>query len=146
MPRRAFIPICAIVLAAPITWMLMDREPPYTRVAGHVTPALSHPGDWISIVWEIDVHRRCTPIAERNITRRIIESTGRYYNYEPVGSDYNGSSPRAKIVIRPFKLPRSIEPGETRYHSLACYHCNPLQRLLPVCVSTPDITFTVEKE
>ena len=153
MLRRVVIPaiFCAIVVA-PITWMLVDREPPYTRVAGWVMPPAPggaiRRGDEISIEWAIDIRRQCTPLKMRNVTRRIIDSTGRYYDYEPVEINFDNGpgGGHKRIVVRPFKLPRAIETGRTKYHSAACYYCNPIQQLFPICINAPEIEFIIEAD
>ncbi len=147
MMRRVLIPALSIAIVGPLTWMIMDREPPYTRLAGEMIPAHPRQGDFVSVRWTIDVHKLCPPSEPRNVTRRVVDSVGTFTDYAPVEGVFgaSGRGVQQQSITRAFQLPSSIEPGPARYHSTACFACNPVQKLFPVCVSTPEIQFTIER-
>lgn len=138
----------SVVFVAPTVAMLMDRSPPYTRVHGEIIPANPAPGDEVAIKWDIQVHRQCTPVPQRNITRTIIESrTGKRHEFEPAEGVFGTPQQTASgAIVRGFQMPQSVTPGPTRYRSIACFACNPLHYLMPVCVTEPEIEFTVKEK
>lgn len=143
--RNAIAAFFAIAVFAPVIWMLLDREPPYTRSSGRIEPSNPAPGDFISVHWNIRVERNCPPVVPRNINRTIIDSTGKYHDFEAVEGLY-GTSPKALPGIsRTLRLPKDITPGPAKYRSQACFACNPIHYFWPVCVSQPDIAFEISR-
>lgn len=132
----------AIAVLSPIIWMLMDRDPPYARLSGEIIPPDPRPGDFIAVKWHVKIERSCNPQPDRNISRRVITSTGHIIDYEPVESVIDGG--KSAEIHRTFQLPFALAPGPATYHSRACFSCNPIQNIWPICVDTPDLEFTIK--
>lgn len=136
----------AVGIFAPIFWMLLSREPPYVRTSGEIMPANPAPGSFVNVRWHIKVDRVCTPNVPRNVTRTVIDAKGVLHDYEPVNGVYGTADENPQEdLVRAFQLPVSIAVGPARYHSTACFSCNPIQYIWPVCVTTPDIAFEISK-
>lgn len=134
----------SVAIFAPILWMLLDRDPPYIRTTGEIIPPNPAPGEFVNVSWRIKVDRVCAPNVPRNVTRTVIDAKGVIHDYEPVDGIYGTVDEKPPgDLIRGFQLPVSIALGKARYHSAACFSCNPIQYIWPVCVTTPDIPFEV---
>lgn len=134
----------AVALFAPVFWMLLDRDPPYVRTSGEMIPANPEPGAFVSVKWTIQVERVCSPSVPRNVTRTVVDAKGVIHDYEPVDGIYGTKNQEtAGGITREFQLPLSIAQGHARYHSSACFACNPIQHFWPVCIDTPDIPFDI---
>jgi len=132
-----------MAFVAPAMWMMLDRTPPYIRVSGSITPTEASPGETVSAHWTIRPIRICVPHGYKNtVTRSIVDSKGIVHHYDPtpITESVQQNSPSIETT---FQLPASLPPGPARYHSEACYACNPIQEFMPVCVTEPDITFTI---
>lgn len=134
----------SVLILAPLLWMLLDRDPPYTRLSGRVLPEDPKQGDFITVDWKIEVHRNCPPSRRLNVSRRVIDATGKHHDYEPVEGVF-GTVPGPPLpgITRGFQLPPDIAIGSARYQSSACFACNPVQNLFPVCIDQPEINFTI---
>lgn len=136
--------LVSVFLVGPFLWMVFDRYPPYVRLDGIITPESPAPGDFVSVNWTIKVHRNCTPTPRRNITRRVVDATGKHHDYEPIEGVYGLSpDPSGGALSRSFQLPAFIASGPAIYKSSATFACNPLHTFWPIVVDTPDIKFTI---
>ncbi len=143
--QRNLIPgfVC-VAIFAPVLWMAIDRQVPYVRTNGVITPANPAPGDFVEVKWTVVQTRICRPEPARNISRHVITSSGLIIDYEPVsGVMGTVEAPKEETLVRAFQLPISTDPGPAKYRSEACFACNPLQILWPVCVEGPDVQFNV---
>lgn len=131
----------SVFLFSPIFWMLFDRVPPYMRTSGSIEPPDPLPGSQITVTWTIAEVRYCPREHTRMTTRMIIDAKGIEHRYAPTVADYKEQNPTE--IMRNVQLPPNITPGQATYHSQTCYACNPFQEMWPVCVSTPDIKFTI---
>lgn len=134
-----------VIFVAPLFWMLLDREPPYSEHAGKTIPHEVKAGDQITVEWQMRVNRVCPGY----IAREIVDSQNVLWNYDVQPSirreqqfDVAGA-PRLTRLRRSFTIPEQAAPGPARYRSLSCYICNPIQQLWPVCIRTPDVNFTI---
>lgn len=149
----------AIAFVSPLTWMLMDRDPPYIRLGGRIevadpehcgipSNAVSSttritPGSCIEVEWKIQAKRNCPGNAPFNVSRAIIDTQGEHQLARATSVYTLEAYPEE--IVRYFTIPYTLSPGPARYHSVACYACNPLQHVVnPICISSPDIFFTVE--
>ena len=138
----------SVAIVAPLMWMLLDRDPPYTDHVGTITPADPAPGDWITVDWKLTVHRVC----HGWVQREIVDSQGVICNYDKqpairrdqLSNQQMGSPPDR--LNRSFPLCDRAAPGPARYRALTCYQCNPLQKWWPICVRTPNIQFTIRPQ
>lgn len=128
----------AIAIVGPAVWMLIDRDPPYVREWGEITPKHPAPGDYIAVQWRLRAIRNCPPNTPGNISRVIIDATGKRHTFEPTPA-------AVPALTRSLQLPADITPGPAVYRSHACFTCNPLHHFWPVCVTQPDLSFEVVK-
>lgn len=135
----------AVFVVAPLAWMLADRGPPYERQWGEINPEHPHPGDFVQIKWHFKVTRYCPPYKHRNITRTVIDSSGKIHDYDAVEGVFGATRDTTpEVLTRGFALPKDIRTGPARYISVACFACNPTQYFWPVCVRTPEVHFNIE--
>lgn len=128
----------------PLMFMALDREPPYERIAGKISPDDPAAGGIIEVEWAIRTNRICAPAANRNVSRRIIDSHKVVWDFEETPSVYGRElSANPDRIVRVFALPAGIAGGTATYHSSACFSCWPIQQLWPICIDHPDIAFTV---
>lgn len=143
------IPYVAVAIFVPLLWFAMDREPPYVRLSGEIIPANPKQLEWVKVRWTLRVSKVCRPSNPLNITRKIINrQNGKITELAPVQGVFGaegGISITRETLTRPFQIPETTEPGDSTYQSTACFACNPVQALWPICISTPNVDFTVEK-
>lgn len=141
--------IVTVPIVFPTVWMLLDRELPYVRVAGHIAPDDPGPKDFITVKWDIILNRKCPPSESRNVTRTVIDHAGVVHDYDRVeGQIGTAQFPKhgnTSIITRSFQLPASMAEGEATYKSSACFACNITQYLWPVCVTKPELIFNSGK-
>jgi len=130
----------SVLIVAPLVWMSLDREPPYEIISGAIDPERPTPGATIMVNWTVKTIRSCR-VKSQGVTRELVDSKGVTHTYTPTPTHF---TPGDDLVQRVVQLPDTLPVGVTKYHSIACYSCNPLQELFPVCIHTPDITFIVE--
>jgi hypothetical protein len=133
----------SIAIFAPALWMLLDRAPPYIVTGGKIEPENPAPGSQISVLWEVKSVRSCPASPRQSVTRTIVDSKNVRHDYAPVEALYGKGTQGHPEIKRTVELPASIPPGPARYSSIACYACNPLQQLWPVCITMPEILFEV---
>jgi hypothetical protein len=144
MMRVALGTIIGGLVVAPLTFWIVDREPPIYRYDGKMTPNLVQGGDWVTIEWNIRAVRNCEEWPpNRGVTRVIIDSTGKLHDMEPTTAIAGKAESSKEEIKRRVRLPMGMTDGPARYRSVACFKCNWTQRWLPVCVSSPEIPFTV---
>ena len=138
-----------VVFVAPLIWMLADRQEPYVRIAGTISPQNPAPGDFVEVRWALKVNRWCPTNTRRNVTRTVIDAGGKIHDYDSVEGVFGADRDRQstpQTLTRGFQLPKDIAPGPARYQSTACFACNPTQHLWPVCIRQPAIYFQVRGE
>lgn len=146
--------VIAVALAGPVTWMMLDREPPYIRESGKITPASYDKcglpekspsgivaGGCAAIDWKIRAIRNCKPASQFNVSRTIVDQQGEH-TLPKVTSIYSLEE-YPKEITRYFPLPTTLAVGPASYRSVALYACNPLQYFFPIAVERPDVHFMV---
>ncbi len=132
----------SVLIAAPVLWMLIDRTPPVERIRGTIVPENPTPGSNITIKRVLKVTRHCKA-GKNNLLTEIISATGEITLFEATyGADYTEAVGEG-VFSRTMRLPLSIDPGPATYRSRACFACNPIQAIWPVCVSGGDIRFNI---
>lgn len=125
-----------------LAFMIADNQPPYTYFAdgSYLIPERAAPGHQISVHWKIKVNRLC-PGA---IVRTVVDArTGARMSYDPTPAMVTIQMGDSSLD-RTFLLPQGMGPGRKLYRANAEYVCNPLQRIWPLKVQTPDLFFDVE--
>lgn len=140
--------IFALGIVAPIAWMALDRTPPYTRTEGVMVPDDPTPGDFVAIRWKLNVRKVCPPATEKNIYRSIVTASGRNIKFEPIIGYIGGSRKELNRteITREFQIPNTVEAGSAIYRAEACFACNPIHHFFPVCVTAPEVPFTIREE
>lgn len=144
--RHSIAAIVAMLFVGPFLFALADREPPYDRVVGRIMPENPAPGSTIEAEWTIRTNRSCSPSSNRNVTRRIVDSHNVLWDFETVPSVYGrelSARDSPDRIVRIFALPQGVATGPARYKSSACFACNPVQQLWPICIDRPDIEFMI---
>jgi hypothetical protein len=132
--------IVSIVLGC-IAFMFADNQPPYSYIVekSYVIPNPSHAGHQVLIHWEFKINRLCPG----TIVRTIVDAkTGATISYDPTPA-LSTVKIGDTFLERTFFLPEGIRPGPKLYRANAEYVCNPLHRVWPLKVQTPDIPFEV---
>lgn len=137
----------SVAVVVPLVWMVMDRSPPYIRLSGEMIPPNPAQGEFVSVRWRIKVIKPCPPNVPRNVTRRIIDSTGVVIDYEPIEGVFGAEGETIRdSITRSFQIPPSAALGPAKYQSSASFACNPFQTLWPVFVSEPNnVDFEITK-
>lgn len=143
MIRRAvFIILCLIPPAAggQLAYWAMDRQPAYEYLHGEIIPDPAPQGGQVSLPWTISVNRLCPG----NVLRVLYDAdTGAMVS----AYDRTPSSISVKIgdtkLVKTFQLIRGLPP-RIRYTANVCFECNPLQKVWPICVQTPDLFFRMQ--
>lgn len=144
--------IFAIVflLLAPIA-LALDREPPYTRMLGSISPVNPSPGDIIEIRWSIRKNRDCASVSGGNLSRYIVDADKVVVELAKVptlfGTEVFQVDPVTNMatIIRPLKLPHRTALGPAVYKSSARFICDffHLQSFHPIVIDGPEIPFNV---
>ena len=139
-----FVGIFLTILLGAVGFMLADNQQPYIYLAekSYVRPDPAAPGHQILVHWEFKVNRVCPGL----IVRTLVDArTGAKISYDPIlalGTIKMGDT----SLERTFLLPEGMLPGHKIYRANAEYVCNPLHRIWPLKVQTPDIHFEVKSE
>lgn len=149
-PRRWWpVFIIALLVLFPV-WSIFDREAPYTRMKGTIRPPNPEPGGIIEVEWEIKTNRSCTPAADNNLSRRIIDANKVVWGYSQIPTYFGNEFPTSRNdttnkIVRSFKLPQGIARGPATYLSSASFVCDLLhmQRMWPIVVTDEGIKFYI---
>ena len=136
--------IFTVLIVIPITWMLVDRTPPYEydQANSYILPDIIRPGSQVTVRWAFSrINRLCPGTTERTI---VDVRTGALVSYDPAPHALT-IRPGDKFLERSFYIPLSMEPGRKAYRARATFVCNPLQHLWPIVVQRPDLYFEVTK-
>lgn len=138
------IPV-SILIVAPLIWMTVNRNPPWEFSEVTISPTKVVQGGEIEITFTTKQLRgTCGPGV---VYREFRDSLGRLIVYDPVLRSEAPTLDSRGQFTRSAKIPLSMDPGPAIYRGTSCYTCNPLQSWLrwPICVSTPEVPFTVLK-
>lgn len=123
----------SIILVAPITLMLFDRDLPVI-LAYTITTAATTSGQSITIKWNVKVNRVCEGV----YMRRIVDSGGFITNSKSTPLNLAD-----KITGETFVLPLML-PGSATYQVFTTYWCNPLQKYIwPIMNTEKAVHFNI---
>lgn len=132
--------VVSFCIIAPVTYMALDNTPPYEYALGdsYVLPSKTPTGTQLLVHWHFAKVNRFCP----GFTTRIIvdQKSGAKIEYEstPVSRDVENNH-----LDRTFFLPPMMNPGPKIYRVKLEFYCNPLQRIWPLRLQTPDLPFEV---
>lgn len=133
----------AIGVVAPVFWMVIDRDPPFEITNGHIEPEHPVKNGYIEVTWDIKPLRTCSPSDRRMTVRSVTDQKGVVHTYTPVQGQYGTPQQINEDEIqRRVPLPMNIV-GVAKYNATACYHCNPIQIIWPICITTPTLEFII---
>lgn len=142
LKRYWIIGFFVALVCGQFAYLAADNQPPYSYIVdkSYIKPNPAHPGRQIIVHWEFKINRLCPGIVIRTIADAI---TGASISYDPAPV-FNQVKFGDTSLERTFFLPEGMLPGKKLYRAHAEYVCNPLQRIWPLKVQTPDIAFEVE--
>lgn len=132
--------VLALLLGG-VAYMAADNQPPYDYIIeqSYVRPNPAHPGRQITVHWELKINRICPGV----IVRTIVDAkTKARVSYDPALALVTVRAGDTSLE-RTFFLPEEMLPGPKLYRANAEYICNPLNRIWPLKVQTPDLYFEV---
>lgn len=124
-----------------LAFMLADNQPPYSYIVekSFVRPNPAHSGRQVTIHWEFKINRLCPGAIVRTIVDARTKAKVSYDPTPALGTVAMGDT----SLERTFFLPEEMLPGPKLYRANAEYICNPLHRIWPLKVQTPDLAFEV---
>jgi hypothetical protein len=129
------------VLFGLVAFMAADNQSPYTYIVeqSYVRPNPAHSGRQVTVHWELKINRICPGV----IVRTIVDArTKAKVSYDPAPALVTVKAGDTSLE-RTFLLPEEMLPGPKLYRANAEYVCNPLHRIWPLKVQTPDLAFEV---
>jgi hypothetical protein len=129
----------ALIIAAPLAYMVFDRRTPIIVEAAYVaSPQPLRPGQKFRIGYNVNRIKLCSytiqPIMFDGAKIRYEWDSQRLHSGGELGED-------SYFIER--TLPEGAKEGQGRYFTVLLYACNPLQQFWPVRVQTPAIHFTI---
>lgn len=150
----------SVFVVVPVTFMLLDREPPYVREQGEIVPfgrwqaecgsAIDPeptgitPGACVGVRWSIRVIRNCPPANARSINRSLTDSEGVRWPLATVPGHYGTTPAPLPAITRYFRIPSGAARGPAVYQSSAAFACNPLQHWWPIIIDKPDVQLDIK--
>lgn len=124
-----------------LAYMAADNVPPYNYIVerSYVKPNPAPSGRQVTVHWEFKINRLCPGAVGRTI---VDAKSGARVSYDPTPA-LSTVRPGDTSLERTFFLPEEMPPGPKLYRANAEYACNPLQRIWPLKVQTPDLPFEV---
>lgn len=128
-----------IPLGAYVAWMLQDTAPPVAYLEGtKIIPDPVEDGGRVIVQLQVKKFRDCPGTVYRWLSNPVSGEV--LARYDPVPSLAGRVSDAS--ISKTFELPTGLPP-KVRYEVEACYSCNALQVLNPICVRAPSVTFRV---
>lgn len=145
--KRNILPFLVMLLVVlPIGTLLFDRNPPVLREsgviyrvdgAGNRLPGDPAPGDLVAVEWVAKFSRECPGTVHR--TFLSLEDN----SIHSLDNDPSSYIARGTRLVRTFRVPYGLPPGQAIYRAVVHFHCNPLHVWFPIVVRGPDVYFTV---
>lgn len=136
--KNIYAALFAIFVIGPITWVAMDREPPFLLTEGHTIPAKIRHGELFQLQWKYyNLPRRCPGI----IYLYLRDSSGKIWVGEPMTAAFGliteDSVEIKGTLISGHKrvMPDDIAPGPAKIYLTNDFYCNFTQYLWPLRVS-----------
>ena len=138
-----FATVCAAALGAWLAFMLLDNQIPieYLREGAFIEPNPARNGSQMLLHWPIRVNRICPATIRRTLTDTLTKETVVSYDRTPSATSVKMGD---TYLAKSFALPSSGMPPQVTYSAEACFECNILQMISPLCVKTPTIDFRVQ--
>ena len=128
----------ASVIAGILGLWAADREPPIYVIKAEPVKTV-WPGDELQLRYTVYRRKSC----ETNIDRFIFDSQlVRYVLDDLAFSGAPGPLGESTYVAR-VAIPAKFAIGQARYRVISKFVCNPLQRIWPIVVESPDVVFDV---
>ena len=145
MKARLGLIMWLLTMAALGSWlavMHLDNDPPYVwdEAETTITPNPARGGEMVTVNWKMSIDRVCPGSSSRSLIDADTGLVIATYDATPISAVVQTGD---RNLIRTFQLPRGLPP-RVGYKSTICFRCNVLQALMPLCVSTPTLTFRVE--
>lgn len=139
--RNIVIATLAIVIAGPLTWEFLDREPPYKVISGVTVPPVIRRGHDYRVDWVLDVNPdlKCPG----TVYRFLRDSEGSVWLLPPNQASFGllpeGKGP-TKVIGSSHKVPKETALGRAEVFVRTTYICNFTQYLWPLTVVYEPIT------
>lgn len=132
-------PVIAIGIAAPATFMVLDRSLPTTVTGVSVETLHVLPGGDLTLAFTIDRKRTCSVTT----TGLLIDSSGAETDFAP--RLFQATGP-VGVWNRDYvqKLPDGVVAGPARFILYASYVCNPVHAFWPITHVNADVRFIID--
>ena len=145
MRERVFYVMLAL-LGGWLGWMYFDDQPPYTYVSGEIKPDPVRSEGEAQVTWHLTPTVR---VCSGDVLRRMYNADETSPTFGKLVAAYDRTPASISVevgddtLIKNYYLPPEL-PRRVRYSADVCFYCNPLRRLLPICIRTPDLFFNVK--
>jgi hypothetical protein len=135
-----FLPIVAFIAIEFSYWaFVIDRQPPFDLSNGLVTPPAAKNLEKVEITWT-RTDLRSGPF-HATCTRELVDSVRAIHGIDqPRATNSPG-----EFAARTMTIPNSASWGPAKLRVSCCYQMAgvSLTRLFPVCISRPELPFTI---
>lgn len=139
-----------VIVVAPVTWLLLDRTPPFVRLHGDLLPPVVVRGDSVRVRYVV-TKRVPGRVCPGTVSQEIVDSAGttfgkRERSVGPAAWEPHPTNPKLEIFTGwPVSIPAETAPGPAVFRTVTFRHCNFLQRWLRLSVVQigPDIDFEI---
>lgn len=124
-------------------WFFLDRDVPTTHKLVSVIPKEAHPGEVVTVKYQITRLRACTLTFTR-----ILQSEDETLTFPlGIGERVAVETEVGKTVDSTvtFVVPLNIEPGRYEFFSRLSYECNPAQRFNPIVLDSVKAVINVTR-
>lgn len=132
----------AIVFIGPLTWIALDRTPPFILLSGVSIPAEIKRGSDYRIEWTIRniPGKKCQGTAYRFLR----DSSGRMWTFLPSPASFgliddNMSMSETHVSGYQRKMPSDVALGEAKFYFQVQFFCNITQYIWPLIVEYPSV-------
>lgn len=127
------------VAAGTLGFWVTDRKAPTTIDGTQVLTPIVSPGGILEVkrrVWRSE-------ICYTTISRILTDSEGRRFNLGLIAfPNGNGRLGYDEYIVN-VSVPLTMSEGEAKFLDLACYQCNPIHMIWPVCAAPREEMFKV---
>lgn len=149
---RWVIHITGALLAAafaPLIFMSLDREPPFTRIHGSLIPDQVEPGGFVAV--RFITTKRSRDNCPGTVQQEIVDSQNTIYSKlvreaGPAKWEQDPGDIHQEIFYGyPVAVPVQAAPGKALFRTVTFRYCNSLQRWMhwPIIQIGPDLWFTI---
>lgn len=137
---HSFAALIALIFAAPLAWLLLDRDPPIVVArAAMMTEGVQAGGD-LRVSYLVNRRRTCSTI----VYPILYDGENIRHVFEPEALPDPGDIGREVFTVRR-RVPSGAEPGEARYRVTLQWRCpfNLFHHIWPVTMVLPEVPFTI---